>query len=382
MLSKRNLLMMLTIIFVVLVIFLSSVILKEYYNDYDVNHAIGADLVEIAELPCSDEDGRVLYLGAEDNGYREPLSEWAAYRKKPFSAFSSLAEGMVAVGAADGEKSCVLLDGTLLRPENEEEIQALTDYVTRGGVLIFYRLPTYGTLKSNDTLQKLLGIQRQRAESVALQEIRIYSGFLLGGETHYSFAATTDPDLADMEREIPWYDISARTKTYMVGFLSDEERSAMQLNNEDMPAILWRSNLGSGSVFAVNGPYMKEGAAPGLLDAMLYEAKPYALYAVVNAQNLSVTGFPVLAEENREKLAEVYGMTAEQFCRDILWPSFVAAAEKGGWKITAFVSAKQREDSDAAPRMDNLIAYLKYFNEKSAEAGVSLGRMNSADLRR
>ena len=33
MLSKRNLLMMLTIIFVVLVIFLSSVILKEYYND-------------------------------------------------------------------------------------------------------------------------------------------------------------------------------------------------------------------------------------------------------------------------------------------------------------------------------------------------------------
>ena len=39
MLSKRNLAMMVTMIVVVLVLFLSSVVLKEYFNDYDVNHA-------------------------------------------------------------------------------------------------------------------------------------------------------------------------------------------------------------------------------------------------------------------------------------------------------------------------------------------------------
>ena len=122
-------------------------------------------------------------------------------------------------------------------------------------------------------------------------------------------------------------------------------------------------------------------AGIGILDAMVYESQEYALYSVVNSQNLFIAGFPDLTNENEKQMAEVYGMTTEQFCRDILWPSLVAAAGKNNWKITSFVSVKQSDSTETAPKTDSLIDYLKYFNEESAEAGVSLGRIHSSDIR-
>lgn len=382
MLSKRNFFMMFTIIVVVLAIFLSSAVLKEYYNDYDVNHMAPTETVPKKEqnLGADGEVSQVFYFGKEDNGYLEVIKEWTEYRKKALTAFFSLdgADGIIA--AADTDKTYLLVDGELLENNTEEYVGMLTEYVSKGGVVIFYRLPTYGTIRDSTVLQSLLGIQRLRAESVKLLEIRLYSGFLLGGETHYSFDQASNPDLADMDREIPWYDISARTKTYMVGFLSAEEKSSLGINNEDMPAIIWRSNMENGSVFAVNGDYIKT-AGLGILDAMLCESEEYSLYPVVNAQNLSVTGFPDLTVENETQMAEVYGMTSEQFCRDILWPTFVAAANKGNWRITAFVSVKQSDATLNEPKTDTLIDYLKYFNEESTEAGVSLGRIDCTDIR-
>lgn len=382
MLSKRNLIMMLTMIGVVLALFLFSVILKEYYNDYDVNHAAESQLVEKKESLAADGEagGQVLYFGQEDNGYFSVIQEWTQYRKKPFTAFSSFEDADGIIETAYNNRTYLLVDGEMLQTNTEEYSQMLTEYVSKGGVLIFYRMPPYSAIKDCVTLRNLLGIQQLRAESVKLREIRIYRGFLLGGETHYSFGEESNPELADMEREIPWYDISSRTKTYMVGFISDEERASLGINNEDMPAIIWRSNMDKGSVFAVNGDYMKT-AGIGILDAMLYESQEYSLYSVVNAQNLFIAGFPDLTNENEKQMAEVYGMTTEQFCRDILWPSFVAAASKSNWKITSFVSVKQSDSAKEKPKTDKLIDYLKYFNEESAEAGVSLGRVGSSNIR-
>ena len=379
MLSKRNFIMMFTMIIVVLALFLSSVVLKEYYNDYDVNHMAETEALDKKDgfFVNGETDGQVLYLGEEENGYFEVIKEWSEYRKKEFTALNSLD---TVSGIEDVSRKYLLVDGGLFETNTEEYAETLTEYVSKGGVVIFYRLPSYNTIRNCDALRNLLGIQRLRGETVKLQEIRLYSGFLLGGETHYSFDEASNPDLADIKSEIPWYDISSRTKTYMVGFLSKEEKSSMGINNEDMPAIIWRSNMENGSVFAVNGDYIKT-AGIGILDAMLYEAQEYTLYSVVNAQNLFIAGFPDLTNENERLMAEVYGMTTEQFCRDILWPSFVAAADKGNWKITSFVSVKQNDSTKTKPKTDGLIDYLKYFNEESAEAGVSLGRINSSDIR-
>lgn len=379
MLSKRNFIMMFTMIIIVLALFLSSVVLKEYYNDYDVNHMAETEALDKKDgfFVNGETDGQVLYFGEEENGYFEVIKEWSEYRKKEFTALNSLD---TVSSIEDVSRKYLLVDGELFETNTEEYAESLTEYVSKGGVVIFYRMPSYNTIRNCDALRNLLGIQRLRGETVKLQEIRLYSGFLLGGETHYSFDEASNPDLADMDSEIPWYDISSRTKTYMVGFLSAEEKSSLGINNEDMPAIIWRSNMENGSVFAVNGDYIKT-AGIGILDAMLYEVQEYTLYSVVNAQNLFIAGFPDLTNENERLMAEIYGMTTEQFCRDILWPSFVAAADKGNWKITSFVSVKQNDSTKTKPKTDGLIDYLKYFNEESAEAGVSLGRINSSDIR-
>ena len=85
MLSKRNFAMILTMMIVVLVLFLSSVVLKEYFNDYDVNHAAETEIIEKKGQP-SDKEGNpdavltgqeILYIGTEDNGYYRAMKEWA-----------------------------------------------------------------------------------------------------------------------------------------------------------------------------------------------------------------------------------------------------------------------------------------------------------------
>lgn len=380
MLSKRNLVMMMTMFIVVLVLFLSSAVLKEFFNDYDVNHSAQTEIIEKKEQQEIQEERGIFFIGTEDNGYFQVMKEWAGYRKKSFSVFTSLDAAYENLQTRKEQMPCLLVDGELIEENVIFAAKKLTEYVEAGGVVIFYRLPSYKTIKGSDTLQQLLGIQHVREESIQLHEIRLYSGFLLGGETCYSFEGVEETERVDMERNISWYDISSGTKSYMVGFLSEDEKLSRGLNNEDMPAIIWRSNMGTGSVFAVNGDYMKGEAALGLLDAMVYETEDYALYPVVNAQNLSVLGFPDLTVENEKAMIESYGMTTRQLCRDVLWPSLVSAADKNNWKITSFLSVKQSDMSPNEPNRTDLVDYLKYFNEESAEAGIALGRMESLNV--
>lgn len=380
MLTRRNFFMMITMIAVVLVLFLSSVVLKEYFNDYDVNHWVESEIIEKKEQILSEEDP-VVYIGEQDNGYYDAMKEWAGYRKKNFQDFLTLEKAKEFLASEKDQKVCLLMDGEQLEKKTEKRTAKLLQYVKRGYVVIFYRMPSYQTIQNSWDLKELLGIQYLRAESVTLHEIWLYSGFLLGGDSRYSFEGVKDPELVDLEREVPWYDISSRTKTYMVGFLTEEEKGSQDLENEDMPALIWRSNLEKGSVFVVNGDYMKGESALGMLDAMIYETEDYVLYPVVNAQNLSVAGFPDLTVENETVMAETYGMTTVQFCQDILWPSLVASIQSGNWKITSFLSVKQKDSSSKEPKKKELIDYLKFFNEESAEAGVTLGRKGGSDIR-
>lgn len=383
MLSKRNLAMMLTMFGIVLLLFLSTVILKEYFNDYEVNHAAQTERITLLDeaQPGAAAAQHVVYVGAQDTGYYRPVQEWARYRKLSYEEAADALAGVRLAQAYQSGQTYLLLDGSVLETDPEPAAQQLLEYVRAGGVVVFCTLPAYQTLQNSAALTELLGIQNCRGESATLQEIRLYEGFLLGGEVHYSFDEDQIPERIDMDRQIPWYDVSARTKSYMVGYIKAAEKEALGLNNEDMPAMLWRCSSGSGCAFAVNGNYMEGAAALGILDAVVYESSAYALYAVVNAQNLSVTGFPDLTNENEAEFTQKYGFNSQQFCRDILWPSLVAAAQNGGWKITAFFTTRMDQSSMGRADMDGLIDYLKYFNEETTETGLCLGRRADADLR-
>ena len=383
MLSKRNFAMIMMIFAIVLVLFLSTAILKEYFNDYDVNHAAAGERIPLDSAGQAIDPAQaaqhVIYIGSPNTGYYKPIQEWVSYRKMSYQETSDVLAGIGLSESYEKADTYLLLEGAVL-DGNADAAAQLLDYVRSGGIVAFCSLPEYQTIQSSSELTYLLGVQRFRAQSVRLQEIRLYEGFLLGGEVHYSFDDAQDPERMDMLREIPWYDISSRTKTYMSAYVTQQDQVAQGATNEDMPAIIWRTSVGTGSVFAVNGNFMDGEAALGILDAMVYETRSYSLYPVVNAQNLCVTGFPDLTGENEEMFTAKYGFDSQQFQRDILWPSLVAAAQKGNWKITAFISSKLRRTTEAEADMEELIEYLKYFNEESAEAGIALGRKEDTDL--
>ena len=389
MLSKLNFGMMMTIILVILILFLSSAVLREYFNDYNENHSADSEWVKRSEETKETKDSKnseknwhIIYIGKQDTGYYESIQEWCTYRKAEFEEYSETKKALKKAEAYENKNTYLLISGSVLEKDTETVSDSLTSYVEAGGKIIFCSLPDYLVIAKSETLKNLLGIQQLRAKTVTLQEIWLYGGFLLGGETCYSFDELQDPDRIDMEREIPWYDISSRTKTYMVGFIKAEEQTKQELHNEDMPAIIWRCNTGEGSIFAVNGDYMEGKSTLGILDAMVYESQNYALYNVVNAQNLSLTGFPDLTKENEKKFTEVYGFDSKQFCQNIVWPDLVSVAQDGDWKITAYLAKKQDNVSKEDADVKSLVDYLKYFNEESAEAGISLGRMNDTDIQK
>lgn len=379
MLSKRTFITSMTMNLVILVLFLFSSLSREYFNDYDVNHSVSqTPIIGNTETQSTDESPQVICITAEDNECYRAVQEWTYYRKKTIENTADI--NILNDYMDEKQKPCIILDGTLLNQNTDGYVQLLSQYCSDGGVVIFNRLPEYSVIADNWNVRQLLGIQLCRSESVTLYEIRLYSGFMLGGETCYSFTGLQDESVADLERNIPWYDISARTKSYMVGFISAQENESLGLHNEDMPAIIWRSSIGTGKVFAVNGNYMMGSSAIGLLDAMVYESQEYALYSVINAQNLLFTGYPDLTNENQDNLSGLYGMNSIQFCRDILWPSFVAIAQKNNWKITTFISIRQSVFTNGQPDLDELISYLKYINEESGEAGISLGRIDGNEI--
>lgn len=381
MLSRRNLVMMLTMFGVVLVLFLSTAVLREYFNDYDVNHAAQEERIPPAAGASAADGQQVVYAGAQDTGLYEPVAEWAEYRKMALHEAMDVQAGLDRAGQYDHQDVLLLLDGDALEQDTRQSAEALTAYVQDGGTVIFCSLPSYETIRSCEALRLLLGIQQLRSPSVEVLEYWLYQGFLLGGDVCYPYDELQPPQNLDLKNVLPWYDISAGTKTYMAGYLPAQEQQAMGLNREDLPAVVWRNSLGDGCVFAVNGDFMRGESALGFLDAMVYESRSYALYAVVNAQNLCVTGFPDLTIENEDQMARVYVFDTRQLCRDVLWPSLVAASKEGGWKLSAFVSLKQSADSGQEPEMDDLISYLKYFNEEDAEACLALGRMDDPALR-
>ena len=381
MLSRRNLVMMLTMFGVVLVLFLSTAVLREYFNDYDVNHAAQEERILPAAGASTADGQQVVYAGAQDTGLYEPVVEWTEYRKMALHEAMDVQTALDRAGQYDHQDVLLLLDGDALEQDTQQSAEALTAYVQDGGTVIFCSLPSYETIRSCEALRLLLGIQQLRSPSVEVLEYWLYQGFLLGGDVCYPYDALQPPKDLDIENVLPWYDISAGTKTYMVGYLPAQEQQAMGLNREDLPAVVWRNSLGDGCVFAVNGDFMRGESALGFLDAMVYESRSYALYAVVNAQNLCVTGFPDLTVENEDQMARMYVFNTRQLCRDVLWPSLVAASREGGWKLSAFVSLKQSAGSGKEPEMDDLISYLKYFNEENAEACLALGRMDDPNLR-
>lgn len=375
MVSKRKFFSIAIMMFVLFFLFQFSMVLRDSRNAYDVNShltekkADGEDQWTPSDSNSTTvvgDDSSIVFVGDKSGDMGTAVSRWCTYAKRKMISSKS-----VSAYKADDKN---LPEMMILESEKYADGDNLTTLETlekKGVIIVFGCLENVKNIQNNKDLMKFLGIQTVAAEETHLTGVKLFEGLLLGGEVIYDTPKEKEEKKRqDLELDVPWYQVGSGTKTYMVGLL--DKKSGKDVENEDLPTLIWRNGIENGSIFAVVGDYMKDSTALGLLDGMRAEASQYTIYPVVNAQNLSMVNFPVFADENNAEMMKLYSQSATGISRDIMWPSLISIVEKSGMKMTCFIQPQADYTDDVEPEIGNLEFYLKQMKEQSAEAGISL----------
>ena len=375
MVSKRKFFSIATMMFVLFFLFQFSMVLRDSKNTYDINSSLTEKKAdgENQWTPSDSNsttvigaDSSVVFVGNENGDMGTAISRWCTYAKRKLISCKS-----VSTYKSDDKN---LPEMMILESEKYADGDNLTTLETlekKGVIIVFGCLENAKNIQNNKALMKFLGIQKVVAEETHLAGVKLFEGLLLGGEVTYNTSKDKEEKKRqDLELDVPWYQVGSGTKTYMVGLL--DEKTGKNVENEDLPTIIWRNGIDYGSVFAVVGDYMKDSTALGLLDGMRAEALQYTIYPIVNAQNLSMVNFPVFADENNTEMLKLYSQSATGIARDIMWPALISVVEKSDMKMTCFIQPQADYTDDIEPKSGNLEFYLKQMKEQSAEAGISL----------
>ena len=375
MVSKRKFFSIAIMMFVLFFLFQFSMVLRDSKNTYDINSSLTEKKAdgENQWTPSDSNsttaigaDSSVVFVGNENGDMGTAISRWCTYAKRKLISCKS-----VSTYKADDKN---LPEMMILESEKYADGDNLTTLETlekKGVIIVFGCLENAKNIQNNKALMKFLGIQKVVAEETHLAGVKLFEGLLLGGEVTYNTSKDKEEKKRqDLELDVPWYQVGSGTKTYMVGLL--DEKTGKNVENEDLPTIIWRNGIDYGSVFAVVGDYMKDSTALGLLDGMRAEALQYTIYPIVNAQNLSMVNFPVFADENNTEMLKLYSQSVTGIARDIMWPALISVVEKSDMKMTCFIQPQADYTDDIEPKSGNLEFYLKQMKEQSAEAGISL----------
>lgn len=375
MVSKRKFFSIATMMFVLFFLFQFSMVLRDSKNTYDVNSSLTEKKAdgENQWTPSDSNsttvigaDSSVVFVGNKAGDMGTAVSRWCTYAKRKLVSCKS-----VSTYKADDKN---LPEMMILESEKYADGNNLTTLETlekKGVIIIFGCLENAKNIQDNKALMKFLGIQKVVAEETHLAGVKLFEGLLLGGEVTYNTSKDKEEKKRqDLELDVPWYQVGSGTKTYMVGLL--DEKTGKNVENEDLPTIIWRNGIDYGSIFAVVGDYMKDSTALGLLDGMRAEAQQYTVYPIINAQNLSMVNFPVFADENNDEMLKLYSQSVTGIARDIMWPALISVVEKSDMKMTCFIQPQADYTDDIEPKSGNLEFYLKQMKEQNAEAGISL----------
>lgn len=371
MVSKRKFFSIAIMMFVLFFLFQFSMVLRDSKNTYDINSSLTKKKADgenqwTPSDSVTGADSSVVFVGNQAGDMGTAVSRWCTYAKRKLISCKS-----VSTYKSDDKN---LPEMMILESEKYADGDNLTTLETlekKGVIIVFGCLENAKNIQNNKALMKFLGIQKVVAEETHLAGVKLFEGLLLGGEVTYNTSKDKEEKKRqDLELDVPWYQVGSGTKTYMVGLL--DEKTGKNVENEDLPTIIWRNGIDYGSVFAVVGDYMKDSTALGLLDGMRAEALQYTIYPIVNAQNLSMVNFPVFADENNTEMLKLYSQSVTGIARDIMWPALISVVEKSDMKMTCFIQPQADYTDDIEPKSGNLEFYLKQMKEQSAEAGISL----------
>ena len=387
MVSRRNYLTIAMMFVILLFMFQFTGVMKEQLSEYESNEYADDTTTSfqrsdafLAEQTSADAC-EVIYVGEAGGAEESVVKTWCSYRKRTFFCSSSLA---LLDSLQDDALQVLVVDGS--KVTSEEEVAVLRREAQMGVTVIFATLPQSSVIREYRDLRGLLGIRAVIADEIPLAGMHLFSGFLLGGEEIYEVTELGEEERQDMNPSVPWYTTGAGTKTYMVGTLSDEtieqtvddEIRAQYMGMEEeaaknslLPAILWRNSVDTAKIFCVNGDYLADISAVGILDAMMGETYDYDIYPVINAQNLVIADLPAFVSENEEEMQKRYSQSAQAVYQEIVWPSLTSIASRTGAKMTCMMTPQFTYTDEEEPDGENVTYYLKRLKEEHAEAGLS-----------
>ncbi len=381
---------------ILLFMFQFTGVMKEQLSEYESNEYADDTTTSfqrsdafLAEQTSADAC-EVIYVGEAGGAEESVVKTWCSYRKRTFFCSSSLA---LLDSLQDDALQVLVVDGS--KVTSEEEVAVLRREAQMGVTVIFATLPQSFVIREYRDLRELLGIRAVIADEIPLAGMHLFSGFLLGGEEIYEVTEPGEEERQDMNPSVPWYTTGAGTKTYMVGTLSDEtieqtvddEIRAQYMGMEGeaaknslLPAILWRNSVDTAKIFCVNGDYLADISAVGILDAMMGETYDYDIYPVINAQNLVIADLPAFVSENEEEMQKRYSQSAQAVYQEIVWPSLTSIASRTGAKMTCMMTPQFTYTDEEEPDGENVTYYLKRLKEEHAEAGLSADSMEGIPL--
>lgn len=387
MVSRRNYLTIAMMFVILLFMFQFTGVMKEQLSEYESNEYADDTTTSfqrsdafLAEQTSADAC-EVIYVGEAGGAEESVVKTWCSYRKRTFFCSSSLA---LLDSLQDDALQVLVVDGS--KVTSEEEVAVLRREAQMGVTVIFATLPQSSVIREYRDLRELLGIRAVIADEIPLAGMHLFSGFLLGGEEIYEVTEPGEEERQDMNPSVPWYTTGAGNKTYMVGTLSDEtieqtvddEIRAQYVGMEEeaaknslLPAILWRNSVDTAKIFCVNGDYLADISAVGILDAMMGETYDYDIYPVINAQNLVIADLPAFVSENEEEMQKRYSQSAQAVYQEIVWPSLTSIASRTGAKMTCMMTPQFTYTDEEEPDGENITYYLKRLKEEHAEAGLS-----------
>ena len=383
MLSKRVYFTVSSLMMLVLFMFQFSGIIRKKYNNFDENKYAVSEKNDLNNnnvfTVLTDEDkvvksisGYIVYIGDINTKTGNTVYEWCNYTKRNLLVYKTVSQYH-----RYNEKypDAVLIDSDYVNIDSDIDIfSLLTDY---GINLVFCTLPSYSAISENQRFEQLCGISPHR-ESVNASGLKLYSGFLFGGEAWYTKENDPDGKFQNMKLTMPWYNTSNATKTYMSAVVESEDGS--KIDNEDQPAVIWRKSHDHAYVFCINGDYIKDISGIGILTAIMSESKDLDIYPVVDSQSVIVNNFLMFSFENDDAVEKYYLRNTSSLLENVIWPDISNLAESTGARFT-FMAAPQINYSD-----NNLVSvremdyFFRLFSEISSEAGLTTTRDDATSI--
>ena len=383
MLSKRVYFTVSALMMLVLFMFQFSGIIIKKYNNFDENKYAVSEKNDLNKnnvfTVLTDEDkvvksisGYIVYIGDINTKTGNTVYEWCNYTKRNLLVYKTVSQYH-----RYNEKypDAVLIDSDYVNIDSDiDTFSLLTDY---GINLVFCTLPSYSAISENQRFEQLCGISPHR-ESVNASGLKLYSGFLFGGEAWYTKENDPDGKFQNMKLTMPWYNTSNATKTYMSAVVESED--GRKIDNEDQPAVIWRKSHDHAYVFCINGDYIKDISGIGILTAIMSESKDLDIYPVVDSQSVIVNNFPMFSFENDDAVEKYYLRNTSSLLENVIWPDISNLAESTGARFT-FMAAPQINYSD-----NNLVSvremdyFFRLFSEISSEAGLTTTRDDATSI--